>query len=99
MRILDLAVNQVDKFRGEAVNDKLSPVVTQIHQMIKEFIHLPVGEAQFLLIGLAWSYIMPFWKGLNRHLALISIISGALLIIVGILMLTGQLTWLSRFAT
>jgi cytochrome c-type biogenesis protein len=52
----------------------------------------------FLLIGLAWSYIMPFWKGLNRHLALISIISGALLIIVGILMLTGQLTWLSRFA-
>ena len=53
----------------------------------------------FLLLGLAWSYIMPFWKGLNRHLALISIISGALLIIVGILMLTGQLTWLSRFAT
>jgi len=53
----------------------------------------------FLLIGLAWSYIMPFWKGLNRHLALISIISGALLIIVGILILTGQLTWLSRFAT
>jgi cytochrome c-type biogenesis protein len=53
----------------------------------------------FLVIGLAWSYIMPFWKGLNRHLALISIISGALLIIVGILMLTGQLTWLSRFAT
>lgn len=52
----------------------------------------------FLLIGLAWSYIMPFWKGLNRHLALISIISGVLLIIVGILMLTGQLTWLSRFA-
>ena len=53
----------------------------------------------FLIIGLAWSYIMPFWKGLNRHLALISIISGVLLIIVGILMLTGQLTWLSRFAT
>jgi cytochrome c-type biogenesis protein len=52
----------------------------------------------FLLIGLAWSYIMPFWKGLNRHLALISIISGVLLIIVGILILTGQLTWLSRFA-
>lgn len=53
----------------------------------------------FLIIGIAWSYIVPFWKGLNRHLALISIVSGILLIIVGILMLTNQLTWLSRFAT
>ena len=53
----------------------------------------------FLLIGLAWSYIMPFWRGITRHLGLISILSGILLIIVGILMLTGQLTWLSRFAT
>jgi cytochrome c-type biogenesis protein len=53
----------------------------------------------FLTIGLAWSSIMPFWKGLNRHLGLISIISGVLLIIVGILMVTDQLTWLSRFAT
>jgi cytochrome c-type biogenesis protein len=53
----------------------------------------------FLLIGVAWSYIVPFWRGINRHLVLISILSGILLIIVGILMLTGQLTWLSRFAT
>jgi cytochrome c-type biogenesis protein len=53
----------------------------------------------FLIIGLAWSYIVPFWKGITRHLVLISILSGVLLIIVGILMLTGQLTWLSRFAT
>ena len=53
----------------------------------------------FLIIGLAWSYIVPFWKGINRHLVLISILSGVLLIIVGILMLSGQLTWLSRFAT
>ena len=52
----------------------------------------------FLIIGLAWSYIVPFWKGITRHLVLISILSGVLLIIVGILMLTGQLTWLSRFA-
>jgi cytochrome c-type biogenesis protein len=52
----------------------------------------------FLVIGVAWSYIVPFWRGITRHLVLISIISGALLIIVGILMLTGQLTWLSRFA-
>jgi cytochrome c-type biogenesis protein len=53
----------------------------------------------FLLIGLAWSYIVPFWSGITRHLGLISIVSGILLIIVGILMLTNQLTWLSRFAT
>jgi len=53
----------------------------------------------FLIIGLAWSYIVPFWSGITRHLGLISIISGVLLIIVGILMLTGQLAWLSRFAT
>lgn len=53
----------------------------------------------FLLIGLAWSYIVPFWKSINRHLVLISILSGILLIIIGILMLSGQLTWLSRYAT
>ncbi|MCX6005393.1 MAG: cytochrome c biogenesis protein CcdA [Chloroflexi bacterium] len=53
----------------------------------------------FLILGLAWGYIIPFWRGINRHLGLISILSGILLIIVGILMLTGQLTWLSRFAT
>jgi cytochrome c-type biogenesis protein len=53
----------------------------------------------FLIIGLAWSYIVPFWRGITRHLGLISILSGVLLIIVGILILTGQLTWLSRFAT
>jgi cytochrome c-type biogenesis protein len=52
----------------------------------------------FLIIGIAWSAIVPFWKGINRHLVLISILSGILLIIVGILMLTGQLNWLSRFA-
>jgi cytochrome c-type biogenesis protein len=53
----------------------------------------------FLIIGLAWSYIVPFWRGITRHLGMISILSGVLLIIVGILILTGQLTWLSRFAT
>lgn len=53
----------------------------------------------FLLIGLAWSYIVPYWKGITKHLGLISIISGILLIIVGILILSGQLTMLSRFAT
>jgi len=52
----------------------------------------------FIIIGLAWGSIMPLWKGINRHLGIISIISGLLLIAIGILMLTGHLSWLSRFA-
>lgn len=52
----------------------------------------------FILIGLAWGAIMPLWKGINRHLGTISIISGVLLIVVGILMLTGNLSWLGQFA-
>lgn len=52
----------------------------------------------FILIGLLWGVIMPLWKGINRHLGKISIISGVLLIIVGILILTGQLSLLSQFA-
>lgn len=52
----------------------------------------------FIVIGLAWGAIMPLWKGINRHLGTISIISGVLLIVVGTLMLTGNLSWLSQFA-
>ena len=52
----------------------------------------------FVLIGLAWGTIMPLWKSINRHLGTISIISGILLIIVGILILSGNLSWFSQFA-
>lgn len=52
----------------------------------------------FIIIGLAWGAIMPLLKGLNRHLGAISIVSGALLIVVGILMLTNNLAWLGQFA-
>jgi len=52
----------------------------------------------FILIGLAWGAIMPLWKNINRHLGKISIISGALLIIVGILIFTGKLSLLGQFA-
>lgn len=52
----------------------------------------------FIIIGLAWGAIMPLWKGISRHLGTISIVSGLLLIVVGILMLTGQLSWLGQFA-
>ena len=52
----------------------------------------------FIIIGLAWGAIMPLWKGLNRHLGTISIVSGVLLIVVGIFMFFGNLEWLGRFA-
>jgi cytochrome c-type biogenesis protein len=53
----------------------------------------------FIIIGLAWGAIMPLWKGINRHLGKISIISGILLIIVGILILLGKLSLLGSFAS
>jgi cytochrome c-type biogenesis protein len=53
----------------------------------------------FIIIGLAWGAIMPLWKGINRHLGKISIISGILLIIVGILILFGKLALLGSFAS
>jgi cytochrome c-type biogenesis protein len=52
----------------------------------------------FILIGLAWGKIMPVWKSINKYLWIISILSGLLLIAIGILMLTGSLSWLSQFA-
>ena len=52
----------------------------------------------FIIIGLAWGAIMPLWKNITRHLGTISIISGLLLVAVGILMLTGKLSLLSQFA-
>ena len=52
----------------------------------------------FIIIGLAWGTITPLWKGISRHLGTISIVSGVLLIIVGVLMVTGNLAWLGQFA-
>ncbi|MBM3118870.1 MAG: cytochrome C biogenesis protein CcsB [Chloroflexi bacterium] len=51
----------------------------------------------FVLIGLIWGAIMPLWKSINRYLVVISIASGVLLIVVGILILTGNLAWLGQF--
>jgi cytochrome c-type biogenesis protein len=50
----------------------------------------------FIIIGMAWGKIMPFWKSITKHLGKISIISGIFLIIVGILILTGTLSRLSQ---
>ena len=52
----------------------------------------------FLIIGAGFDYLLPFMKRLNRHSGTIRIISGVLLVIVGILILTGQLDWLSSLA-
>lgn len=50
----------------------------------------------FILIGLLWGAILPLWKSINKHLGLISIISGVLLIIIGILILTDNFAWLGQ---
>jgi cytochrome c-type biogenesis protein len=51
----------------------------------------------FIIIGLAWGAVMPLWKTINKHLGVISIVSGALLIVLGILILTDNLSWLGQF--
>ena len=51
----------------------------------------------FIIIGIAWGAIVPFWKSINRYTGIISIVSGALLIIIGILVFTGNLGLLGQF--
>jgi cytochrome c-type biogenesis protein len=48
----------------------------------------------FLITGLAFSSITPLLKRLNRYSGWVYVISGILLIIVGILILTNNLQWL-----
>jgi cytochrome c-type biogenesis protein len=51
----------------------------------------------FIIIGVAWGVVVPFWKSINKYTGIISIVSGALLIIIGILVLTGNLGWLGQW--
>jgi len=51
----------------------------------------------FILIGLLWGAITPLWKSINRHLGAISIAIEVLLIIIGLLIVTNNLGWLSQF--
>jgi len=51
----------------------------------------------FLIIGVAFDSITPLLKRISRYSTLTYIISGLLLIAVGILILTNRLTWLSSF--
>lgn len=52
----------------------------------------------FLIIGIAFDYLMPFLKKIQRYSLIIRIISGLLLLVIGILILTDQLVWISSFA-
>lgn len=47
----------------------------------------------FLLLGIAFDFIMPLLKNISRYSIWIYIVSGLLLIAVGILILTNKITW------
>jgi cytochrome c-type biogenesis protein len=49
----------------------------------------------FLIIGAAFDSIAPILKRIHRYSNLVYIISGLLLIAIGVLILTNNLTWLS----
>jgi len=49
----------------------------------------------FLIIGAAFDFIIPILKRIHRYSNLVYIISGLLLIAMGVLTLTNKLTWLS----
>ncbi len=53
----------------------------------------------FLIIGAAFDSLLPFLKKLNKYSGIIRAASGVLLIVVGILILTGQLTWFAALAS
>jgi cytochrome c-type biogenesis protein len=52
----------------------------------------------FLIIGIAFDYVLPLLKRIQRYSGIIHLISGILLIIMGILVLTDRLTWFSSLA-
>ena len=53
----------------------------------------------FLVVGVAFDFFLPVLKRINRYSGIIHIVSGLLLIIIGILILTGNLTWFSSLAS
>ena len=52
----------------------------------------------FLVIGIAFDYLMPFLKKIQRYSQIIRIVSGLLLLVIGVFILTDQLVWISSFA-
>lgn len=53
----------------------------------------------FLLVGGAFETIAPWLRKLNRHLNVVSVISGIFLVAVGVAIYAGWLTYLARFGT
>lgn len=51
----------------------------------------------FILTALAFGWAAPFLRRMNRHLGLVSAISGIFLIVVGVMLLTDQFTRLATF--
>ena len=49
----------------------------------------------FLIIGFAFDSILPLLRRIHRYTGLIHVVSGLLLIAVGILILTNQMVWIS----
>ena len=52
----------------------------------------------FLIIGAAFDSIMPLVKRIQRYSGIIHIVSGFLLIVIGVLILTNNLTWFYSLA-
>ncbi len=52
----------------------------------------------FLIIGLAFDSLLPLLRRIQRYTRIIHVVSGLLLIIIGILVLTGQISWFSTLA-
>jgi len=52
----------------------------------------------FLVVGAAFDWVQPFLKRLQKYTEVIHIVSGFLLIIVGVLILTGQISWINSLA-
>ena len=52
----------------------------------------------FLIIGIAFDFFTPVLRKIQRYTVIVRIVSGLLLILVGILILTGNLTWISSLA-
>ena len=49
----------------------------------------------FLVLGAAFDYVSPLLKAVNRYSRWVYMVSGILLMVVGVLILTGRLVWLS----
>ncbi|MEJ2208476.1 MAG: cytochrome c biogenesis protein CcdA [Anaerolineae bacterium] len=53
----------------------------------------------FLLVGLAFGPLSRWLRRMNRYLGIVSIVSGLLLVLMGVLIFTGSLGFLSQYGT